>query len=394
MATPLRLGFLPLIDAAPIIAAREHGFFADEGLSVSLHRQVGWANIRDRLSFGNIDAAHALLGMPLVSHLGRDSFTEPLVTVMSLGSGGNAITVRRELFEAGVQSASDLAGVMKRYPGLGRLMVGHVFGSSMHHYLLREWLAAGGIDPDRDVKLCVIPPQQMCEHMRGGYLDLFCVGEPWNTTAAREGVGVALVATTDILPRHPEKVLAVSRRFADQCGGVAGATLTALVRAVLRGSMWCAEAVERSCDEFAEMLARPEYVAQPREVIASSLGINRDFGASRAQRSARPTAWVARSFAPDINGGTFPNKMHAVWMLREMVRWGHLHPDADVVGIAERCSDTRAYRAAAATLGVACPPEGKDFIPMEMRGGRVLRLEDAAEPRLSGKPSRSPARVA
>src|SRR6185295_16378695 len=241
MVMNLRLGFLPLIDAAPIIAAKAQGFFDDEGLKVTLHRQVGWANIRDKLSFGHIDAAHALLGMPLVSHLGRDSFTEPLVSVMGLGCGGNAVTVRKELFDAGVKSAADLGDVMKAFPGLGRLMVGHVFGSSMHHYLLREWLASGGLDPDRDVKLCVIPPPQMTEHMRGGYLDLFCVGEPWNTAAAQEGVGMTLLATTDILPRHPEKVLAVSKRFADQVGGYAGATVTGLVRAVLRGCLWCAE---------------------------------------------------------------------------------------------------------------------------------------------------------
>ena len=139
----LRLGFIPLIDAAPMIAARERGFFAEEGLTVSLHRQIGWANVRDKLSFGHLDAAQAL-GMPLASYLGRDSFFEPLVAVMGLGSGGNAITVRRALFEAGVKSAADLAMMIRQRPGLGRPVVGHVFTSSMHHYLVREWLSLEG----------------------------------------------------------------------------------------------------------------------------------------------------------------------------------------------------------------------------------------------------------
>ena len=84
--------------------------------------------------------------------------------------------------------------------------------------------------------------------------------------------------------------------------------------------------------------------------------------------------WTARSFSPELSGGTFPNKMHAVWMLREMIRWGHLHPDANILEIADRCCDTTAYRAAATSLGVGCPEN--DFITMELRGGQSLRLED------------------
>ncbi|HVT81147.1 MAG TPA: CmpA/NrtA family ABC transporter substrate-binding protein [Phycisphaerae bacterium] len=373
--TALRLGFIPLIDAAPLIAAQENGFFACEGLAVSLHRQIGWANVRDKLSFGHLDAAHALLGMPLASHMGRDSFSEPLVAVMGLGSGGNAITVRRDLFDSGIKSAADLARMHREQPAHGRLVVGHVFGSSMHHYLVREWLASGGLNPDSDTKLCVIPPAQMTEHMRGGYLDLFCVGEPWNTVAAREAVGATLVSTTDILPRHPEKVLAISHRFAAQAGGFAGATITSLVRAVLRGCLWCAElAASGRGKELAEMLAQPQYLAQPVDVLQESLSINRDFGASRIQKNARPGNWTARSFSPELSGGTFPNKMHAVWMLREMIRWGHLHPDANILEIADRCCDTTAYRAAATSLGVGCPDN--DFVTMELRAGKTLRLED------------------
>ncbi|HEY4329982.1 MAG TPA: CmpA/NrtA family ABC transporter substrate-binding protein [Phycisphaerae bacterium] len=371
----MRIGFVPLIDAAPIIAAQERGFFKEEGLEVSLHRQVGWANVRDKLSFGHLDAAHALLGMPLASHLGRDSFCEPLVAVMGLGSGGNAITVRRELFEAGVKSAADLAGLLQSRRGMGRLMAGHVFGSSMHHYLLREWLASAGIDPDKDAKLCVIPPPQMTEHMRGGYLDVFCVGEPWNTIAARAGVGVTLLATTDILPRHPEKVLAVSRRFAEQSGGLNGARMTGLVRAVLRGCMWCAEKVaEGRSGELAGLLAREEYLALPVDALMASLTIDREFGVNRVQKRVRPGAWVVRSFSPEMSGGTFPNKMHVVWMIREMMRWGHLHEGADAVAIAESCCDAGAYRAAATSLGVGCPSE--DYAAMELRGGRMLQLEN------------------
>jgi len=360
----LRIGFIPLIDAAPLIAALELGYFSEEGLNATLHRQVGWANIRDKLSFGHLDAAHTLLGMPLVSHLGRDSFHEPLLGLMELGAGGNAITVSKDLHTAGVSSAADLAAVIRSQPRFARLLIGHVFSSSMHHYLLRDWLASGGIDPDRDVKLCIIPPPQICDHMRGGYVDLFCAGEPWNSLATREGHGVSIVATTDILPRHPEKLLAVTSSYARQNAY----QLVPMIRAILRACAWCQRIENRSA--LARMLAGPEYIAQPAELIEQSLSIGNNFGSSRHQKNVRPDNWSLRSFSTEQ---TFPNKMHFAWMLQQMIRWGHLSNEADVQGIAERCSDSTAYRTAAASLDIPCPTE--DFVPMELRGGSRLALD-------------------
>src|SRR5262252_4159529 len=132
-ATPLRIGFLDLIDAAPLIVALEQGFFTDEGLSVVLERQLGWGNVRDRLTFGQLDAAHALVGMPLFSRIGRDWFLEPLVGLMNLGSGGNAITLSRRLIDAGVRSASSLAQYIERDPRHEVMVFAHVFSCSMHH---------------------------------------------------------------------------------------------------------------------------------------------------------------------------------------------------------------------------------------------------------------------
>jgi len=359
----LRIGFVPLVDAAPLVVANELGYFREEGLDASLHRQIGWANVRDKLTYGHLEAGHALLGMPLTSQLGRDAFVEPLTAVMGLGTGGNAITVSRALHEGGVRSATDLAAY-RTGSRHSPLLVGHVFNSSMHHYLLRDWLSSGGIDPDKDVKLCVIPPTQMPDHMRGGYVDIFCVGEPWNTLGTLLGYGTAIVATTDILPNHPEKVLAVTQRFAEQNVTM----VTALVRAVLRACKWCDEPGHRR--ELAAMLARPEYIHQSAGVIEQSLAIDRQFGTSRLQRSSRLDGWQMKSFAPE---NTFPNKMHTVWMMQQMVRWGHLHVDADLESIAERCSTPGAYRQAAASLGIACP--AADFVPMKLRHGQVFTPE-------------------
>ena len=237
---------------------------------------------------------------------------------------------------------------------------------------------AAGIDPDRDVKLCVIPPPQMPSHMKNGYVDLFCAGEPWNTVATEEGHGTLLAATTDILPAHPEKVLAVSERFARQQPGI----LPGLVRAVLRGCAWCQDSKNR--DELAGMLARPEYMNLPAALIQKSLLLGRDLGANKHQKSARPSRWCS----PDVLNPRrhSQTKMHTAWMMREMIRWGHLHPETDMRAIAMRCVDTQPYRAAAADLKIDCPAE--DFSPMPLRHGQMLTLEHLKNP--IAKPKTTP----
>ena len=348
LAADLRIGFVPLLDAAPLIAALELGLFADEGLNVSLHRQIGWANIRDKLAFGALDAGHALLGLPLASHL-DPAFPQPLVAIMALGLGGNAITLSNELLDAGVRTATDLGQLIRRHKNDRRLVFGHVFASSMHHYLLREFLSSGGIDPDRDVRLAVIPPPQMPQHMAGGHVDGFCVGEPWNAIATRAKVGRTLLATTDLLPDHPEKVLAVTARFlADH-----GELLERALRAILHGCAFAAAPANRRA--LAEILARPCYINQPAEVLFECLAPERTF-------LARQSPSRVFSFDPQ---GTFPSKTYFHWLAGQMQRWGHLPADTDVAALADQACDTRIYRAAAADLGLACPAH--DRPPMSSR---------------------------
>jgi len=358
----LQIGFVDLIDAAPLIAAHERGFFADEGLRVVLRRQLGWGSVRDRLTFGDLDASHALLGMPLFSQLRRGGFLEPLVAVMNLGAGGDAITVSKRLIDAGVRNAASLARYARTLARGERLVFAHVFNCSMHHFLLREWLAAGGgIDPGRDVELRVFPPNQMAGHMARGHLDGFCAGEPWNTVAERDGVGRIVTLTTDVIPNHPEKVLATTARWArTNC-----AVLVALVRAVIRGCAFCNDPANG--DALAEVLARPQYLAVRAEDVRTSLAL-RDGSAATAATTATAataaTAAAARSFAPAF---TFPSKTHAAWMASQMARWGQLPSNADVRAIATTCAETTPYRAAAASLDLACP--ATDFPPMPLRNG-------------------------
>lgn len=359
--SPCRIGFVDLIDAAPLIVALENGYFKDEGIDVVLERQLGWGNIRDRLTFGQLDLAHALLGMPLFSQLQRDRFVQPLLAVMNLGAGGDAITLSRQLFEAGVRSATGLGKYIAANRLQQRLCFAHVFSASMHHYLLRDWLSSGGLNPDADLSLRVFPPSQMAGHMQRGGLDGFCVGEPWNTLAERSGAGRIACVTTDILPSHPEKVLAITRPWMQKHAGL----LVPVIRAILRACAFCED--EKNYPALSHLLARAEYLNTSADVITQSLQLDRAAAhatSSHVNRAVRSQDWRVRSFAPET---TFPSKTHSAWLAKQMIRWGHLPADTDVLRLAEQCADSTAYRQAAGSLSISVP--ASDFPPMTVRGG-------------------------
>jgi two-component system, oxyanion-binding sensor len=348
----LRIGFVPLLDAAPLIAAHELGFFAQENLSVSLQRQIGWANVRDKLTHGQLDASHALLGIPLLARADPElALTAPFspVAIMALGAGGNAITLSNELYNTGIRSATDLAAHL-RHVHLGRpITLGHVFSCSMHHYLLRDYLAAAGLNPDRDVHLAVIPPPQMPQHLAGGHIDGFCVGEPWNTIAQQRNLGRTILATTELLPNHPEKVLAVAAGLPQKQPD----TLVALLRALLRACAWIHDPAHHA--DLAVMLSGRLYLDQPASILAACLNPNRTL-------AGRTLANPIITFHP---AHTFPSKTAMLWLLQQMQRWQHLPAAADLRAIADASCDTTLYRQAATDLHFACP--ATDYPPLPLR---------------------------
>jgi ABC-type nitrate/sulfonate/bicarbonate transport system substrate-binding protein len=349
-----RVGFVPLIDAAPIIAAFELGYFADESLDVYLERQIGWGNVRDKLTFGHLHGSHALLGMPAASVLRWPHYPEPLVSILSLGFGGNAITLSKLLINSGVKNASGLLTWLKAAPRGGSTpLLAHPFGCSAHHYLLRDWLSRAGIDPDRDVRLCVLPPPQIVGQMGKGYLDGCCVGEPWNSVAEAKGYGKVLAVTTELVPDHPEKVFAVSRRWLTENTD----TARRVVRALVRAGRFCGE--EANHKQLASMLSKPAYLGTDASLILRSLRLERHVAESR------PVGRGPTYRCYTINAAAmFPSASHTVWLLNEMKRWGHLPVETDVDSIAAQCVDTRAFRVAAATMNVDIPES--DFPPMKL----------------------------
>lgn len=332
----IHVGFVPLIDAAPLIVAAELGYFADEALDVQLERQIGWGNVRDKLTYGQIHASHALIGMVPASVAGVESYHEPLVSLMSLGAGGCAITVNLRLGE--MADGPKSPALWRRF--LGRpLNLAHVFSCSTHHYLLLEYLTKAGLTIGRDAHLCVMPPPQLAGHLRAATLDGFCVGEPWNTLAVHERRGTIVVATTELAPDHPEKVLAVTRQWYESHRPAA----EGLVRAALRGCAFCENPANRS--RLTEILAAPQYLALEETVVAKSLSIDEWFHSNRR----RPRF---RTFARNV---TVPRTESVEWIVRKMIQWGHLPDDVDVQRLASASIVTDVYEEAIASLGSEKP---------------------------------------
>jgi ABC-type nitrate/sulfonate/bicarbonate transport system substrate-binding protein len=299
----LRIGIIPLTDAAPIVAAHEHGFFARHGLAVELSREPSWATVRDKLAAGALDAAHLLAPMALAASLGIGPYAEPIATGLSLGLGGDAICVSQALRAripvlAGdaIGAARALAGVVAERRALGAppLRLATVFPFSMHEYLLRDWLATAGIAPDRDVEIRVVPPPRMVEALEAGTIDGFCVGEPWSSVAVRQGTGSVVATAQDLWPHAPEKVLGVRLAWADRNAE----THRALLRALIEAARWCTSREPLgAAATLSDWIGAERAPHQPALLVASSMRRRgpRRFPTSTASRASRRPSRGART---------------------------------------------------------------------------------------------------
>jgi ABC-type nitrate/sulfonate/bicarbonate transport system substrate-binding protein len=323
MSTPLHIGFIPLIDAAALIVAVDKGFTKAEGLDVTLAREVSWSNVRDKLNIGLFDAAHLLAPVAIASSLGLGHVKVPIVAPFNLGLNGNAITVSPALHAAilsevegdpfdPMATAQALARVVaaRRKSGLEPLTFGMTFPFSTHNYQLRFWMAAGGVDPDEDVRLVVLPPPYMVESLASKQVDAFCVGAPWNSIAVDLGVGHILHFVSDILLRAAEKVLAVRQGWSERNKEV----VAALVRAAFRAAEFIEQHENRA--EVARILSQPERIGVPAEVIQRTLDGRLKILPDGTMRENKNYLLVGRE------GAARPDSVQAAWLYAQMVRWG------------------------------------------------------------------------
>jgi nitrate/nitrite transport system substrate-binding protein len=354
MKQELRIGFLPLTDCAVLVAALERGFFEKYGLHVTLQREVSWANIRDRVAFGELDAAHMLAPMPLAATLGIDGLGIPMQAAFSLGLNGSAITLAsnlmtamREKFPQHLQTsplrATGLKALLAEQPGR-KLVFASVYPFSQHHYLLRAWLQDGGLDLEQDVEIQVIPPQQMVNSLAEGKIDGYCAGEPWNQLAVQRGIGHIAVSSYELWNNGPEKVLGVTKAWAE----ANPETHIALLCALLEASGWLENHHNRI--RMAELLARPEYLDIPVEVIRAPLLGHCRYAPDEPER-----------FLPDFNvfaryTANFPWHSHGAYFLAQMKAAGQLqHRVEDEAALLTQVYRTDIYRLAADIMSSAYP---------------------------------------
>jgi ABC-type nitrate/sulfonate/bicarbonate transport system substrate-binding protein len=306
----LRVGFIPLTDAAPLIVAKEEGLFQKRGLQVELSRELGWATIRDKIIFRELDASHAVAPMVVSAVLGLGCLPTPCLTACVLNAHGNAITLSTALWKRGVRDAVSLRAEIIRTRHERLFVLGVVFAHSAQNIILRDWLRAAQIDPDKDVRIVVVPPPQLHRNLAAGTLDGYCVGEPWNTLAVREKTGWIAATSSDLAPGHPEKILMVREDFSVS----RSEEHLALVAGVLEAARLCGDPGYHAT--LIKLLSRPEYLNQSPRVLAPALNGPLALG---ADLGTRDTADYIRFSADEAN---VPRPVRAQWLVDGLVRHG------------------------------------------------------------------------
>ncbi len=356
MKKELKIGFIPLTDCAPLIVAKEQGFFAQQGLDVELCKEASWSTIRDKLAFEEYDAAHLLAPMLMASTLGLNSIKQPLVTAYSFGLNGNAISVSNPLFDAMLEVEPELvrypersAQVLKRVvesrvtSNQDKLRFAVVFPFSMHYYLLNHWLQSAGLKVNQDVEILVVPPVHVVKALEEGMIDGYCVGEPWNTHAVKKQVGVTVITGYEIWNNAPEKVLAVTRDWSEQNKEVH----KKLVWALYQASEWIDNSENRS--SLIQYLSMSEYVNAPVSSIENAL----------EGQVCNPVCRTCRSIPnftlPFQYYANFPWQSHARWILQQMVELGQIPATTKLDEVASSVYLTQLYREIMQEHGISVP---------------------------------------
>ncbi|MGJ8651082.1 MAG: CmpA/NrtA family ABC transporter substrate-binding protein [Opitutaceae bacterium] len=264
-SSSIRLGYVRLLDAAPLIVADSLGMFRDAGLDVELIREVGWATIRDKLAFGELDVAQALSPMPFIMQQGVNVAKSDVIAGMVLNCNGNAITLSTDLHNEGVDDGASLRRYLKSGFRPRKLVLGVVSLSSSHHFILCRWLEAHGINPNEDVIISVLPPEQMVRNIASKNIDGFCVGEPWNSLAIEEGLGWCPATSEEISEGYPEKVLATTERFYSYRPD----EYIQMIQVLHKACELCDSADQR--EEILNILSKPEYLNCRPETLAHAL---------------------------------------------------------------------------------------------------------------------------
>jgi nitrate/nitrite transport system substrate-binding protein len=348
----VRLGFIALTDASPLIIAKERGFFTKHGLpDVEVLKQASWGATRDNLVLGSagggIDGAHILSPMPyqFTAGVSTGGKVVPMNILARLNTNGQAISVGNDL--KSVKVGLDAAGAKAKFAQLkaagNTAKVAMTFRGGTHDLWIRYWLAAAGINPDADVSTIVIPPPQMVANMKSGTQDAFCVGEPWNGQLVNQKVGYTACLTSEIWMNHPEKCLGMRASWVDKYPNAA----KALTAAVMEAQMWCDKMENRQA--MCSVVSGRQWINVPMGDIVPRLKGDINYGDGRQVKNSPHIMKYWRDNA------SFPFKSHDLWFVTESVRWGVLPSKTNKSALVAKVNRADIWRAAAADLGVKAP---------------------------------------
>ena len=347
----IKLGYIALTDAAPLIIGKEKGFFAKHGMpDVDVAKQASWGATRDNLVLGGasngIDGAHILTPMPYLISAGKvtqNNIGIPMSILARLNYDSQGLSVSNEYKDLGVTlDSSKLKAVFEKKKAEGKeVKVAMTFPGGTHDLWIRYWLAAGGIDPDKDVSTIVVPPAQMVANMKVGNMDAFCVGEPWNEQLVNQNIGFTAATTGELWKQHPEKSLGVRSDWIEKNPKAT----QALLMAVMEAAQWCDAMANK--DEMAAILGKRQWFNVPPADVAGRLKGDINYGNGRVAKGTD----LYMKFWKD--GVSYPYKSHDLWFLTEDIRWGKFEPTTDTKALIDKVNREDLWRAAAKTLGVA-----------------------------------------
>lgn len=362
--TAINLGFMALSDCASVVVAATQGFAQPYGLTLNLKRQTSWANLRDKLVSGELDAAHSLYGLIYAVHLGIGGIASTdMAVLMGLNQNGQSLNLSHDLQALGVNSPEALDRHV--HQSRAKLTFAQTFPTGTHAMWLYYWLASQGIHPLQDVDSVVVPPPQMVAHLQAGRIDGFCVGEPWAASAVQQDLGFTLATSQTIWPDHPEKVLGCTRAFVEQYPN----TARALVMAILEASRFIEESQENR-RSTAQLLSAPDYLDTPVSCIEPRfLGEYTD-GLGHRWQDPHGLRFHGNG---EVN---LPYLCDGMWFMTQFRRWGLLREDPDYLAVARQVQQLSLYRDAATAVGVTA--RGTDMRSSQLLDGKIWDGSDPA----------------
>ncbi|MES2429412.1 MAG: CmpA/NrtA family ABC transporter substrate-binding protein [Bacteroidota bacterium] len=355
-AAVIKLGFIPLTDCASLVMAKELGYFAEEGVNVELSKEASWANIRDKVLNGELSGAHCLFSMPFSVYSGVGGKAGSVMKIaMILNNNGQAITLSSKFCDlVGANETSKVAAAVDKLNAVKQVQFAMTFPGGTHDIWLRTWLDATGVDPKK-VGIKTIPPPQMVANMKVDNMDGFCVGEPWNGVAVKDGIGFTHIASQEIWKNHPEKALVLNDAFASAKKD----DVKKIMKAILRASQWLDSLPNRK--KAAEVISQQKYVNSPTEVTEARLMGVTNVGCKFGEKK------YTDDYMKFYDGGltNFPRKSYGIWFLAKYVQWGLLAtPPANYKEVADKIIMQDLYNEVIGEMKITSPND--DMQPFKL----------------------------